>query len=680
MTHSAEGDLPLDSVLRGTYKIVSVLGQGGMGSVFLAQHLRLPGKQVAVKVLRGGKHLSPDIYARFRREAEIASRLGHPNIVEVLDFDTLDDGSPFLVLEFLRGESLADRLWRGRLSREEVFSYVRQMGSALHVAHRAGIVHRDLKPANIFLVPTDSGGVVGERVKLLDFGISKVMSSETLQTQEAVLIGTPQYMSPEQALGRNKQIDARTDIFALGSIVFEMLAGVTPFGGGGLTEIIYRIVHEPPASLEELAPQTPPQVIAAVMRALSKKPEDRHPDVAAFIHDLTGSPLQSLPGAGEVHGSRDGARTGPSGIARPADDAVSMSATLPPGSQSSPLGGSGTAQYGQAPVGADGTMGFGATLAPGASSGGQAPASGTLAYGAGGVAPANGGQAPVGGTLAYGSGAVAAGAGVQAPTGGTLASASSGVASPTGVQVPASGTLAPGAAGAAVVQGAGGMVASPGAQAPIGGSQASGAAGAVPAASTGSKSRAWMIAAGVALLAGAVGVGRFLRPAEPQTPPPPVEAPAPKVTEVVNPAANVPPATEPAQQPAPVVNSAPPATEPAQQPAPAVAAVTPPETQSPVKPVTSRQPGPAALEVLPEAVRQMLEEGERSLAAGNTDEARRLALLSQRTKDSTAARSLLARTYCKRGDLGGAKSELRKLPAAEQTRVKRFCMKHDVEL
>ena len=138
MTRSADGELHIDSVLRDTYKIVSVLGRGGMGSVFLAQHLRLPGKQVAVKVLRSNERLAPDIHARFRREADIASRLGHPNIVEVLDFDTLEDGSPFLVLEYLRGESLADRLSRGRLSLEEVFSFVRQMGSALQTAHRAG--------------------------------------------------------------------------------------------------------------------------------------------------------------------------------------------------------------------------------------------------------------------------------------------------------------------------------------------------------------------------------------------------------------------------------------------------------------------------------------------------------------------------------------------------------------
>ncbi|RKG92278.1 serine/threonine protein kinase, partial [Corallococcus sp. CA053C] len=424
MTRSADGELHIDSVLRNTYKVVSVLGRGGMGSVFLAQHLRLPGKHVAVKVLRVGEHVSPDLHVRFRREAEIASRLGHPNIVEVLDFDTLEDGSPFLVLEYLRGESLQDRLRRGRLSVEEVFSFTRQMGSALQTAHRAGIVHRDLKPANIFLVPTDSGGVVGERVKLLDFGISKVMSSETLQTQDAVLIGTPQYMSPEQAQGRNRQIDARTDLFALGGIVFEMLSGMTPFGGGSLAQIIYRVVHEPPVSLATLMPELPANIPAAVSRALAKNPDDRYPDVGAFIADLTGTTLQSLPETAEMRASRTFTRTSPpSGIALPSSaapgDAEAMGATMAPVNKApstnrfgpgdlaaadaigfdATMAPGGTAQYGQQPQAhvPEDTMGFGATQLP--SPGVVRPSGVALpAVAAGAVASQHG--APVQGSIA----------------------------------------------------------------------------------------------------------------------------------------------------------------------------------------------------------------------------------------------------------------------------------------
>ncbi|MFB1481471.1 serine/threonine-protein kinase [Corallococcus sp. RDP092CA] len=282
-------------VLRGTYEIGTVLGRGGMGAVFLARHLRLPGKQVAIKVLHGAEALSEEVTVRFRREAEIASRLGHPNIVEVLDFDTLEDGTPFMVMEYLRGEGLSRRLRKQKQQPlEEVLSIARQMGAALQAAHRAGVVHRDLKPGNVFLVPTEAGGVVGERVKLLDFGISKLVDSRTVQTLDSVLMGTPQYMAPEQAMGHNSNVDARTDLFAFGAIVYEMLAGRPPYSGDNVAELIYQIVHLEPPPLLTLAPQTPPHVVTAIARAMAKKPEDRHPDVGAFILELTGTPLQTL--------------------------------------------------------------------------------------------------------------------------------------------------------------------------------------------------------------------------------------------------------------------------------------------------------------------------------------------------------------------------------------------------
>ncbi|NBD09443.1 serine/threonine-protein kinase [Corallococcus silvisoli] len=294
-TSAQSEPLTTGRVLRGTYEIGTVLGKGGMGAVFLARHLRLPGKQVAVKVLHGVEALSEEVAVRFRREAEIASRLGHPNIVEVLDFDTLEDGTPFMVMEYLRGEGLSRRLRKQKqLPLEEVFSISRQMGAALQAAHRAGVVHRDLKPGNVFLVPTEAGGVVGERVKLLDFGISKLVDSRTVQTLDSVLMGTPQYMAPEQAMGHNSDVDARTDLFAFGCMVYEMLAGRPPYSGDNIAELIYQIVHLEPAPLLTLAPQTPPHVVTAISRAMAKKPADRYPDVGAFILELTGSPLQSL--------------------------------------------------------------------------------------------------------------------------------------------------------------------------------------------------------------------------------------------------------------------------------------------------------------------------------------------------------------------------------------------------
>ncbi|QDE80853.1 serine/threonine-protein kinase [Myxococcus xanthus] len=298
MAPSKPSDIPLGTVLRETYEIAGVLGRGGMGTVFLANHLRLRGRQVAIKVLRHDAGMGAEAFVRFRREAEIASKLGHPNIVEVLDFDSLEDGSPYMVMECLRGMPLSRRLRKGPMTLEEVFSCARQMGSALQAAHRAGIVHRDLKPGNVFLVPTEVGGVMMEHVKLLDFGISKVIDSQSVHTQGGILLGTPQYMAPEQATGKNGEVDPRTDIFAFGCLVYEMLARRLPFrDNGNLPELIYRIVYDPPEPLEALVPGLPDHVIAAVEKSLEKRPEDRFPDVASFIFALTGRALQTM---GEV--------------------------------------------------------------------------------------------------------------------------------------------------------------------------------------------------------------------------------------------------------------------------------------------------------------------------------------------------------------------------------------------
>jgi serine/threonine-protein kinase len=288
--------LDVGVVVAEAYEITHLLGKGGMGAVWAARHLRLPGKRVAIKVLLGSG-ADAQALARFKREAEVASRIGHAGIVEVLDFNQLADGTPYQVLEYLAGESLGARLRRGPLPVETALDYARQIGSALAAAHRAGVVHRDLKPENIFLVPTDAGGVVSERVKVLDFGISKIRGSETVKTQDQVLIGTPQYMAPEQAAGNNASIDARTDLFALGAIVYEMLAGQPAFSGESVVAVIMNVVAGTPTPLATLAPAAPSPVVAAVERALAKKPEDRFADVPSFIEALTGRPLQTL-GAG----------------------------------------------------------------------------------------------------------------------------------------------------------------------------------------------------------------------------------------------------------------------------------------------------------------------------------------------------------------------------------------------
>jgi serine/threonine protein kinase len=286
-------------VVAETYEITRLLGQGGMGAVWEAKHLRLPGKRVVVKVLLFGA-TDAVVLARFRREAEIGSRLGHPNIVQVLDFNTLPDGTPYIVLELLQGESLAARLLRGPLPLEQVKAVVTQVGSALAAAHREGVVHRDLKPDNVFLCPTDLGGEVRDVVKVLDFGISKIRGSNTVLTQDAALLGTPQYMAPEQATGRNDEIDVRTDVFAFGAMTFEMLAGKPPFTGDTLAAVIHAIVYAPTPPLATLAKETPPAIIAAVERAMDKNRDARFPDVNSFVKAVTSRSLATAPGTEQL--------------------------------------------------------------------------------------------------------------------------------------------------------------------------------------------------------------------------------------------------------------------------------------------------------------------------------------------------------------------------------------------
>lgn len=286
----ARASIDVGSVIAGTYTIEALIGRGGMGAVFLASHARLPGKKVAIKVLHaelGGD----EILARFRREAQIASMLSHPNIVHIEDYNVTAGGMPYLVLEYLQGESLAQRLKRGPLAIEQAFSVIRQVGSALAAAHAKGIVHRDLKPQNIFLVPSEIDGRTIEIAKVLDFGISKMRDSQTVKTQDTALLGTPQYMAPEQATGQHANIDERTDIFALGAIVYEMLCGAPAFSGASIPEVVFKVVYEQPIALTTQAPNIPAAIAAAVSKAMAKPSNERFSSVGAFVEALTGTPL-----------------------------------------------------------------------------------------------------------------------------------------------------------------------------------------------------------------------------------------------------------------------------------------------------------------------------------------------------------------------------------------------------
>ena len=280
------------TVIDETYIIEELIGRGGMGAVYLASHKRLQGKKVAVKTLHadlGGE----EILARFKREADIASQLDHPNIVKVENYNVLPDGTPYIVYEYLQGESLAQRIADGgAMSMESTFSILRQIGSALGAAHRLGVVHRDLKPQNIFLQPSESDGRAVEIAKVLDFGISKILGgTQSVKTQEATLLGTPQYMAPEQATGQHSAVDERTDIFALGAILYEMVSGKPAFSGASIPEVVFKVVYEEPKPLSEVAPNVADVIAMVIKKAMAKVPADRYATVADLVEAMTGSPL-----------------------------------------------------------------------------------------------------------------------------------------------------------------------------------------------------------------------------------------------------------------------------------------------------------------------------------------------------------------------------------------------------
>lgn len=270
------------TVLDGRFRVVRLLGQGGMGAVYDAVHLRLQ-KPVAVKVMAHALAGNAEAIMRFQREAQVTSAIGHPHIVQVFDFGLTPEGDPFFVMELLRGEDLEQRLRRTRfLPPHSVLHILRQVGAALEAAHAQGIVHRDLKPANIFLLDVPSEP---DFVKVLDFGISKVHTASRCSTEHPGLLGTPMCMAPEQIL-EPSAIDARTDQWGLACIAWEALVGRGPFAAHDDVTTLYRVVHEPPGRSNAGAPDLAPAVADVLRRALSKDRTARYPTVGAFIAAL----------------------------------------------------------------------------------------------------------------------------------------------------------------------------------------------------------------------------------------------------------------------------------------------------------------------------------------------------------------------------------------------------------
>jgi len=269
------------SLLAGKYEILRSVGEGGMGVVYEALHQRL-GERVAIKLLREQDRQSPEIVARFEREARMAAKLKSANVARIHDVDTLPDGTPFIVMEFLEGHDLdAELAQRAPLPTLEGVGYVLQACSAVQEAHERGIIHRDLKPHNLFLC----GQGKDRKVKLLDFGISKLSEADSSVTATRSALGTPLYMSPEQ-IRSSRRADARSDIWSLGVILYEVLTGTTPFTGESPTAVVAAITADPVRSPRELRSELPDGLVEIMMRALEKDPDRRFQTVRDLAEAL----------------------------------------------------------------------------------------------------------------------------------------------------------------------------------------------------------------------------------------------------------------------------------------------------------------------------------------------------------------------------------------------------------
>jgi eukaryotic-like serine/threonine-protein kinase len=274
-------------VLGGRYEIDSVLGRGGMAEVYLGTD-RVLGRRVAVKVLEPQFARDASFVARFRREAQSAAALNHPNVVNVFDTGS-DDGTHFIVMEYVQGKTLSQIIQDAPLLPERAVEIAQSVAEALAFAHENGIIHRDVKPGNIMLTPNGD-------VKVMDFGIARATTSESL-TQTATVLGTATYFSPEQAQG--EPVDARSDVYSLGCVLYEMLTGQPPFTGDSPVAIAYKHVREDPVAPSRLNKDIPPHLDAIVMKAMAKNPANRYQSAAEMADDLgrfsQGAPVSATP-------------------------------------------------------------------------------------------------------------------------------------------------------------------------------------------------------------------------------------------------------------------------------------------------------------------------------------------------------------------------------------------------
>jgi len=281
-----EEDPMIGRVIAGRYRLIEKLGQGGMGAVYKGQHVKI-NRLTAIKVLTSELVSNQEFIARFQREAEMASQIDHPNAVAIYDFGEAEDGLIYIAMEFVNGKPLSAILKKdGTLGLERVVRIAKQAAEALSAAHNLGIIHRDFKPDNIMIC--DKPGRP-DWVEVVDFGIAKRAVADTQQTgltQAGFVLGTPLYMSPEQVMG--EELDARSDLYSLALVVYEMLTAALPFSGTTTQSQMMKRVIDPPMPLTLARPQLtlPPAVEAVILRALSRKPDDRYDSTTEFAEAL----------------------------------------------------------------------------------------------------------------------------------------------------------------------------------------------------------------------------------------------------------------------------------------------------------------------------------------------------------------------------------------------------------
>jgi serine/threonine protein kinase len=293
------------TLIRGKYRILKQIGFGGMAIVYKALHVRF-NELRALKVMAPELAIDQSFVKRFLNEAVITRKLQHPNAVRLDDIDESEDGCPFIVMEYLEGRSLKDVIGlEAPLSVERVCCIAKQVAAALDAAHRLGMVHRDIKPANIFLL-AERLSVLAERVKVLDFGIAKIRESsldeigmhQTAMTGTGMAIGTPAYMSPEQAMGkRGAELDGRADIYSLGVVMYEMLVGRLPLTADSGIKMLMAQINEAPPDVRTIRPDIPPSISRAVMMCLEKVRDHRPNSAQALIGGIESRSDSVSPGA-----------------------------------------------------------------------------------------------------------------------------------------------------------------------------------------------------------------------------------------------------------------------------------------------------------------------------------------------------------------------------------------------